>query len=202
MILNSLFRTSQLTSQARVGQCDDIYTMRQYKYVKLLWTVAWSFITHWFMLVNLASQLFAAIIWQLQCVLPDFQNIVKFKWRPSLPSNLFTPLILSAPSSFLFRFLSCLSLPFPVPVSLSVWLTRCFSSLSLKPVRSSCCGRGRGGSGVKLFPPRARRHACSLDEQAAAWSQSSQVSALRGEQLYGAHGAAKWFGGNSGPWGA
>ncbi|MEQ2229979.1 CLIP-associating protein 2, partial [Ilyodon furcidens] len=50
-----------------------------------------------------------------------------------------------------------------------------FSSLSLKPVRSSCCGRGRGGSGVKLFPPRARRHACSLDEQAAAWSQSSQV---------------------------
>ncbi|TKS88459.1 CLIP-associating protein 2 [Collichthys lucidus] len=48
---------------------------------------------------------------------------------------------------------------------------------NLKPVRSSCCGRGRGrgGSGVKLFPPRARRHACSLDEQAAAWSQSSQV---------------------------
>ncbi|TNM92836.1 hypothetical protein fugu_018238 [Takifugu bimaculatus] len=33
----------------------------------------------------------------------------------------------------------------------------------------------RGGSGVKLFPPRARRRACSLDEQAAAWSQSSQV---------------------------
>ncbi|XP_056877418.1 CLIP-associating protein 2 isoform X21 [Takifugu flavidus] len=44
---------------------------------------------------------------------------------------------------------------------------------NLKPVRSSCCGRG--GSGVKLFPPRARRRACSLDEQAAAWSQSSQV---------------------------
>lgn len=81
---------------------------------------------------------------------------------------------------------------------------RCFSSLSLKPVRSSCCGRGRGrgGAGVKLFPPRARRHACSLDEQAAAWSQSSQVSALRGEQLCGAHDAAKWFGGSSGPWDA
>ncbi|CAJ1084049.1 CLIP-associating protein 2 isoform X20 [Xyrichtys novacula] len=48
---------------------------------------------------------------------------------------------------------------------------------NLKPERSSCCGRGRcrGGSGVKLFPPRARRHACSIDEQAAAWSQSSQV---------------------------
>lgn len=58
------------------------------------------------------------------------------------------------------------------------------SSLFLKPVRSSCCGRG--GSGVKLFPPRARRRACSLDEQAAAWSQSSQVSALRGEQFCGA----------------
>ncbi|XP_034455408.1 CLIP-associating protein 2 isoform X8 [Hippoglossus hippoglossus] len=48
---------------------------------------------------------------------------------------------------------------------------------NLKPMRSSCCGRGRGrgGPGVKLFPPRVRRHACSLDEQAAAWSQSSQV---------------------------
>lgn len=63
-------------------------------------------------------------------------------------------------------------------------LTSFLSSLFLKPVRSSCCGRG--GSGVKLFPPRARRRACSLDEQAAAWSQSSQVSALRGEQFCGA----------------
>ncbi|KAG7244964.1 hypothetical protein INR49_023530 [Caranx melampygus] len=32
-------------------------------------------------------------------------------------------------------------------------------------------GRVRG----KIVPPRARRHACSLDEQAAAWSQSSQI---------------------------
>lgn len=64
-------------------------------------------------------------------------------------------------------------------------MTQCLSSLFPKPVRSSCCGRG--GSGVKLFPPRARRRACSLDEQAAAWSQSSQVSALRG-------GAILWRG--------
>lgn len=80
-------------------------------------------------------------------------------------------------------------LPDPLPF-LSVYhkMTRCLSSFSLKPVRSSCCGRG--GSGVKLFPPRARRRACSLDEQAAAWSQSSQVSALRGEQFCGADNGA------------
>lgn len=147
---------------------------------------------------------------QLHCELPDFlNNNITVSPKPTFHSvyNSSLTLFTLPPSCFPFLLPSCPlpSLPNPAPLSFPLrWLTRCFSSFSLKPVRSSCCGRGRGrgGSGVKLFPPRARRHACSLDEQAAAWSQSSQVSALRGEQLCGAHDAAKWFGGSSGPWGA
>lgn len=122
------------------------------------------------------------VCWLTQHYISWSKNVYFLWYKIIMEINCTTLLCASASSPLSFSSL----LPY-----LFHQLTPCLSSLFLKPVRSSCCGRG--GSGVKLFPPRARRRACSLDEQAAAWSQSSQVSALRGEQFCGAQWClARW----------